>query len=116
MLRRMTFMLALVLTAGVGFAQEAEEVLDLEPHFVNLIGAFVPVIAYVVVFFIRKGMGKLPDGVKPFLPMVGPVLGLVVGIINGQVDGATSALLAAAWGGAATVVYEIQKGISKAVK
>ena len=88
--------------------------LELEPHFVNLIGAFVPVIAYIAVFFIRKVMTDIPPKIKPFLVLVGPALGLVVGIINGQIDGATSALLAAAWGGLATVVYEIQKGISKA--
>jgi len=88
--------------------------LDLGPHFVNLIGALVPVIAYVAVFAVRKLLGKVPAKLKPFLPLVGPMLGLVVGIINGQVDSATNALLAAAWGGLATVVYEIQKGVSNA--
>ena len=85
--------------------------LDLGPHFVNLIGALVPVVAYVLVFFIKKILPKVP---KAVLPMIPPVLGLAVGFINGQVDGAGGALIAAAWGGLATVVYEIQKAIQKA--
>jgi len=87
------------------------EGLDLEPYFVNLIGAFVPVVAYLLVFVIKKFLPKVP---KAILPMIPPLLGLGIGVLNGFVDGAQSALIAAAWGGAATVVFEIQKQLTKA--
>lgn len=92
--------------------------LNLDSHFANIFGALAPAIAYVLVFFARKGIeGLSPKGkalVKAVLPTVGPVLGVLLNWVTVQQGGADSIFLAAAWGGVATVIYEFQKGIVKA--
>lgn len=85
--------------------------LELEPYFVNIIGVLAPAVAYVLVTVLKKFFVKIP---KTLLPMIPPMIGLLIGFLNGFVDGAQSAVIAAAWGGLATVVYEIQKAIQKA--
>jgi hypothetical protein len=84
--------------------------LQLEPYFVSLIAALAPAIAYVLVEVLKKITDKVPTALMPMIP---PIIGLGLGYINGFVADAPSALIAAAWGGLATVVYEIQKHFTK---
>jgi len=84
--------------------------LQLEPYFVNIIAAVAPAIAYVLIEVLKKFTDKIPTALIPMIP---PIIGLLLGYINGFVADAPSALIAAAWGGLATVVYEIQKHFTR---
>ena len=114
MLKRTLFTAVLVGLAALGFAQGAEEALDLEPFFVDIFPPLAAAVGYVVAFFLSKGMNRLPKGVRNvIIPSVAPGLSMAAVWALGQVDSATTLFEAAAWGGFATVIHRIQKGVSE---
>jgi len=91
--------------AGMAVAQEvAEPVLNVGPYFVNLITALIPILAYLVLFFVKKYKAKIPKALRPALPAL---LSLAAGLLGGLVTDGTSAIVAAALGAATTIIYDV---------
>ncbi len=111
MKNRILFAIAFLVSAGMAFAQEVTEpVLEMESHYLNMIAAAVPVLAYLALFFVKKFKSKIPKAIRPVLPSI---LGLAAGLLGGLVVDGMSAVVAAAIGAATTIIYDVVAGLQK---
>lgn len=78
---------------------------DIVGQVVTLIAALTPVLAYTVVFFLKKGIPSIP---RIALPLIASGIGIFIGWFDGFIAGGEwSVIEAAAWGALATVLREV---------
>lgn len=78
---------------------------DITGQVVTLIAALTPVLAYTLVFFLKKGIPSIP---RIALPLIASGVGIGIGWFEGWIAGGEwNVIESAAWGAVATVLREL---------
>lgn len=86
---------------------------DLSPYFVTIFGALGPALAYVLTFFTKAYIDKIPKTVLPFIPMA---LGILLGIVESQAGAEGLApIMVALWTMLAIVIQEVQQKLAQII-